>query len=309
MIVCLLVLLWSAVPAVACPGSAPLALQVLGSGGPELDDRRASSGYLVWLEGKATVLVDAGSGVALNFEKSGASYADLKAVLFTHFHVDHSVDFPSLVKGGYFGDRVGNLPVYGPAGNARMPAASDFLSLLIGEDGAFRYLSSYLAEGVPEDYKLEITDVPLAPQKIHRYPQDARLGLSAVPVHHGPLPAVAWRVDAGDYSVTFSGDMSNRYGTLADLAAGSDLLVAHNAVPEGATGAARSLHMPPSQIGRIAAAAKVGGVVLSHRMQRTLARGEQTKNRIREHYTGMLAFAEDLDCFAVRSGVVERAPD
>ena len=33
-------------------------LQVLGSGGPEVNDDRASSGYLIWHNGHARVLVD-----------------------------------------------------------------------------------------------------------------------------------------------------------------------------------------------------------------------------------------------------------
>lgn len=36
-------------------------VQVLGSGGPELSDGRASSSYLVWLDNKGVVLIDAGS--------------------------------------------------------------------------------------------------------------------------------------------------------------------------------------------------------------------------------------------------------
>jgi hypothetical protein len=36
-------------------------LQVLGSGGPELEDGRSSSAYVVWLDGKARVLVDRAS--------------------------------------------------------------------------------------------------------------------------------------------------------------------------------------------------------------------------------------------------------
>ena len=63
-----------------------VSLQVLGSGGPELNDKRASSSYLVWLDSKAVVMIDAGGGSSYNFEKSGAKFNDIKAVAFTHFH-------------------------------------------------------------------------------------------------------------------------------------------------------------------------------------------------------------------------------
>ena len=97
-------------------------------------------------------------------------------------------------------------------------------------------------------------------------------------------------------SVVFSGD-TNGEGHLAKLAAGADLLVAHNAVPETAQGTERSLHMPPSTIGRIAKNANVKQLVLSHRMQRTVGRESEALEQIRRHYTGPAVFANDLDCF------------
>ena len=177
-----------------CAADAQVRLQVLGSGGPELDDGRASSGYLVWRGNKAVVMVDAGSGTALNFEKSGARLPDLQAVVFTHFHVDHSVDFPSLVKASYFTARDADLLVYGPTGNALLPAATQFVKKLLGGNGAYPYLHSYLAPDEPEDYKIRVTDVPLQPGRIHRYTPAPGLQLEATPVQHGPLPALAWRV-------------------------------------------------------------------------------------------------------------------
>lgn len=49
----------SPVEAQSC-GSSGLAVQVLGSGGPELQDKRASTSYLIWDHGTARVIVDAG---------------------------------------------------------------------------------------------------------------------------------------------------------------------------------------------------------------------------------------------------------
>jgi ribonuclease BN (tRNA processing enzyme) len=80
----------------------------------------------------------------------------------------------------------------------------------------------------------------------------------------------------------------------------ADLFVAHNAVPEGATGVERRLHMPPSVIGTTAANAHVKQLVLSHRMLRTLGKEKQTQAEIRRRYAGPIAFANDLDCFPVK---------
>ena len=59
-----------------CNGSS-VKVQVLGSGGPELTADRASSGYLVWIDEKAKVLVDAGGGTGLRYSQSGAEWTDL----------------------------------------------------------------------------------------------------------------------------------------------------------------------------------------------------------------------------------------
>ena len=59
LVICVLVLL-SYTPLQAKPGCGAhgVWLQVLGSGGPELDDGRASSGYVIWRDGKARIIVD-----------------------------------------------------------------------------------------------------------------------------------------------------------------------------------------------------------------------------------------------------------
>lgn len=129
-------------------GSQGVAVQVLGSGGPELQDKRASSSYLVWEKGQARVLIDAGGGSALRFGESGAQMSQLDVLLFTHFHVDHSADFPALIFSSWFENRERPLPIYGPPGNDFMPSTTEFVSNLFGEKhGAYRYLSELLEPG------------------------------------------------------------------------------------------------------------------------------------------------------------------
>jgi ribonuclease BN (tRNA processing enzyme) len=277
-------------PACGATGSA---LQVLGSGGPEAADKRASSGYLIWQDARARLLIDAGGGVSLRFGEAGAAMRDLDAVVFTHFHADHASDFAALVKSSYFENRTRPLPVFGPPGNALMPGAVAFTDLLFGKSGAFRYLSD-LTDG-SGSYRLLPEDVR-ADGKLVRVGNIPALTLSATAVQHGPLPALAWRIETAGRVVVFSGDTSGK-GELVALARGADIFVAHNAVPEGTTGAAHALHMTPDDIGRIAAAAKVKKLVLSHRMLRTLGREAETTAAIRKHYAGPVAFADDLDCY------------
>lgn len=79
-------------------------VQILGSGGPEFS-ARASSGYIVWIDGKAKLLVDCGGGTFLRFSQSGAKFEDLDAILLTHNHIDHTADLNAFMKAGFFTER------------------------------------------------------------------------------------------------------------------------------------------------------------------------------------------------------------
>jgi ribonuclease BN (tRNA processing enzyme) len=265
-----------------------------------MQDKRASSSYLVWENGQARVLVDAGGGSALRFGESGAQMSQLDVLLFTHFHVDHSGDFPTLIFSSWFEDRKRPLPIYGPGGNDFMPSTTEFVADFFGDKrGAYRYLSELLEPGEDGSYKIQPHNVVAGATPVTAF-RSGDITASAVRVIHGGVPALAWRVEVGGKVVVFSGDTNGDGEGLGRLATNADLFIAHNAVPEGASGVERRLHMPPSVIGQIAADAKVKRLVLSHRMLRTLGKEEQTQAEIRKRYAGPVAFANDLDCFAVK---------
>ena len=293
-----MVLFWSvSAVAAACSGQG-VEVQALGSGGPETRDKRASSSYVIWMDGKSTILVDSGGGSALRFGQSGAQMNDLDMILFTHFHADHSADFPALIKSSFFENRTRPLPVYGPTGNKRFPATSEFIHALFDEKtGAFRYLYDFITPG-EASYLIQAHDVDAGKTDISTVYSDEGLEVSVVSVIHGPVPALAWRVDVAGKSIVFSGDTNGNGNTLQQLSQRADLLVAHNAVPEGTSGVARNLHMPPSVIGQIANASQIKQLVLSHRMMRTLGKEEETLRFIRNSFSGPVSFADDLDCYS-----------
>lgn len=268
-------------------------LQVLGSGGPELDDGRHSSGYLIWYKNKAKVLIDTGPGVSVAFGQSGAKFEDLQGILLTHLHVDHSADLPALIKGSYFTERSSNLPLLGPAANDLMPSTQDYLQRLLGDKGTFSYLNGYVNKRADADYKVMATNVPLVQGQTSDYALGGEITAKATFVHHGPVAAVAWRVELAGCSLVFSGDMSNKYNVLSAFAAQADILVASNAVPDNAQGTALNLHMTPSAIGQIAQRGQVKQVVLSHFMKRTLNIQPQTLGIIRQKYRGPVHLATD----------------
>lgn len=283
------------IPANADCGEKGVWLQVLGSGGPEIGDKRASSSYVIWHNGKAKILVDIGSGSMLHFEKSGAHVNDLDAVLLTHLHVDHSADLPALIKASFFTSRTQDLPIIGPSGNTLMPSTTTFVQTLFGPNGAYRYLSNYLDGS--DRYTILPKDINTESKQEQTVLKNNNAHIKAVPTHHGPIPAVAWQINIAGKKIVFSGDMNNDHHTLTHLARDADILVAHHAIPAGSKGVARNLHMPPGVIGGIAAQSNVKQLVLSHHMLRTLDQTSNSQTQIRQQYTGLLHFAEDLQCF------------
>ena len=274
-----------------------IALQVLGSGGPEMGDKRASSAYIVWVDGKSKVLIDFGGGASLRFEEVNAKISDLDVILLTHLHVDHTADIPALLKSAFFTRASGKLHIYGPEENNFMPSTEDFIERLFEDDkGAWQYLGDHL-DGSAR-LQLKAHDVDDSRKVVTIYKQ-GDISIEAVSVHHGPIPAVAYRVNVGNKSITFSGDMNGDYHTLEILAKGTSILVAHNAVPKGSTGVAARLHMTPNIIGQIAQKAQPKRVVLSHRMLRTLGREKETLAEIHKYYKGSVKFANDKSYYKV----------
>jgi ribonuclease BN (tRNA processing enzyme) len=265
-----------------------ISLTVLGSGGPEVGTR-ASTGYLLRIDGKARLLIDAGSGVMRRFGQSGARIESLEAVAFTHLHIDHCVDFPAFVKAGYFSDRRTPLPVIGPGGSGTFPSIEAFLEGLFGKRGVYRYMEDVLT---PESDSFEL--LPMRAERSMAFPS---FTLQSLPVRHGIVPALAYKILINGKRIVISGDTNDADGTLAAFARGSDLLIMHHAIPETGFEGARALHMTPSQIGKVSAESGAKLVILTHRMDRTIGKEAQSEAAIRRFYKGRLIFADDLTTF------------
>jgi len=155
-LIAILMLLTKAADASAQPCQANgVALQILGSNGPRIktNGASASASYLIWIDGRSRVLVDAGGGAFLRFAEAGGRFNDLALIAISHLHPDHVSDLPALL----WGDTVGQpfwasmlvpktpLPIAGPSGNADAPDFRSFLQQLFDQrSGAFRMLSARL---------------------------------------------------------------------------------------------------------------------------------------------------------------------
>ncbi|MBQ3301386.1 MAG: MBL fold metallo-hydrolase [Eggerthellaceae bacterium] len=282
----------------AC-GTDGVAVQILGSGGPSVVDQRASASNIVWVDGRARVLVDAGGGAFLRFAESSAKIEDLSLIAITHLHADHVADLPALVKSGYFSDRTRVLPISGPSGGNDFPSLSEFLNAEFSEPrGAFRYLSGSL-DGSDGFFKLEPRQVPANTKKPFEVFRDADLTVTAVSVPHGPVPALAYRVDVRGMHLVFSGDQNGSADSFWRLATNADLLIMAHAVPEDADPVARKVHATPSAIGLGAGQSRVKHMILTHLMARSLRTLDANIALIRKSYTGKLDIATDLACYPV----------
>ena len=281
-----------------CPPAEGVALQVLGSGGPIADDDRASTGYIVWVDGQSRLLVDAGGGTFLRFGEAGARFADLDFVGLSHFHTDHSADFPALLKSGNFSARERPLPVAGPGPGGPFPGLEAWLdSMLAAGSGAYGYLSGYL-DGSGRLVKLEQKEVAVDSARAVRV-LDGDITVDALPVPHGIVPALGFRVTVDGVSIVFASDQNGSSDAFVDFARGASVLVMHLPIPEDATGTALQLHARPSRVGRIAAAADADALVLSHFMARSLRDLDGNVAVVRGVYQGDVVLAEDLACMAV----------
>ena len=281
--------------AAMCPPGHGLTLQVLGSGGPVADDGRASSAYLVWNNGKARILVDAGGGSFLRFAQAQARFEDLDLIAISHFHTDHSTDLPALLKSGYFSSRARSLPISGPDGDDPFPGLEAFIaSILDPGRGSYAYLAGYL-DG--SDGLVELKLVPVTRQgRTVTVLDQSGLRVKAQGVPHGIVPTLAYRVEEGGQSIVFASDQNGGSSRFSDFARGASILVAHLAVSENATGAARKLHAPASVIGQMASQSEAKILVLSHFMSRSLKDLDNSLVKIRLQFSGNIILAEDLQC-------------
>jgi len=272
--------------------------QILGSGGAEITDQRGAASYLVWIDENARLLVDPGPGTALRFDEAGADFADLDAVVFTRLAAQTTSDLPALLEGSIGGDRDRLLPVFGPA-VADVDSTTAFVTRMVGAGGLYPELADFLTFRSRGGYKVSVRDVPATGNRRWSQYGTSNLSLAAIPVHHGAVPALAWRVEIRDFAIVFAGSFSNQKDVVARFAKDADALIAHHAIPEDARGSVREFHAIPSQLGRVAAQGDVRMLVLGHRTTRTTGRESVSRAAIEAHYQGPLVFANELECWGL----------
>jgi len=299
LLICTALYLAAPVLANSCGVDNGVVLQVLGSGGPIADDGRASSSYLIWVNGRARVLIDAGGGSFLRFAEAGADFRDLDFIGLSHFHADHSAGFPALMKSGNFAGRTALLTVSGPGARGVFPSLESFLKSMLGKNGgSFAYLGGYLdgTAGLPKLSPVQVDDGESAILRVF-VNDDTSIQVDALNVPHGVVPALAYRVTVADQTFVFASDQNGSNEDFVAFARDATMLVMHMPVPEDVSGVGRQLHAPPSVIGQIAHNANAKTLILSHFMQRSLRNLDENVNRVRSEFSGTIRVAADLACY------------
>jgi ribonuclease BN (tRNA processing enzyme) len=271
-------------------------LVLLGTkGGPSPSLAAAEPANLLVVDGEP-YLIDCGYGTILQLLKAGYSAAQLRAVFVTHHHFDHNADLGSVVMTAWLGGLNRSLGIVAPT-----PVKSIVASALAYSEPDMRFRMR--EEGrKPLAPLLDITEIA-APGVVY---QDARVKVSALLVDHWTVkPALAFRFETPDRVIVFSGDTAYD-PALADFAKGADILV-HEALLLSAlgTGGAKGAptmrehllrsHTATADVGRIAAAAGVKTLVLTHLVPDRLdIAASAWMAGVREHFQGEVVVGHDL---------------
>jgi ribonuclease BN (tRNA processing enzyme) len=276
----------------ASPRKPAMEVVVLGSGGPRAFGRAGSS-YIVVLEGRPRILVDAGPGAFLRIGELDLDLEGVDTVLLTHLHIDHSGDLAAFFNArALTSDGPITYRVFGPDGAGLFPKTSRFVDLLVGGNGAFAYQKTF---GAPESFAVRDLAIGLDSARTKIVDQDG-LVVEEIATHHGDCPSVAYRISYRGVSVVFSGDMdASALPNLVQLAKNADLLIFNCAVldPPGSPSQLYDLHTPPRKIGEAARDSGVKSLLLSHLAPDVEGQEGAVRKSISGAFRGPVRFATD----------------
>lgn len=239
-----------------------LSLTVLGCATPYPSKDNPCSGYLV-SHGDTRLWMDAGTGT-LGPLQQHTRLQDLDAIWISHLHADHSADLLTAYYALLFADVDRDpVPLYGPPGIADR-------------------LAGFLTNGPvrsPVEDAFTVTELHDGHETTI-----GSLRLTTRAVEHG-IPAFGVRIEAGQRSLTFSGDTAPCQ-SLTELAGNTDMLLCES---ESAQQTADQVHHTPEDAGETATGANAGRLIITH-VGRFLTPQEAVA-RARARYAGQIDYA------------------
>ena len=274
-------------------------LILLGTGGGPRPRTASSSPAQVVVANNSAYVVDCGNGVARQLVFAGVPLRSLRQVFITHHHSDHNADYGNLLLLSWTAGLRTPVDCWGPPPLARM--------------------TDLFFEMNAPDIDARIADegrVPLQPLvRVHELNQggvvmeDENVKVTATLVHHPPMiPSFAYRFDGADRSIVISGDTTPS-DNLVQLAQGADVLVHEALYPPAvdrlvggvpnASDLKRSImshHTSAEEAGRVASAARVKTLVLSHLIPADdpAVTDQMWIDAARLHFGGRIVVGKDL---------------
>ena len=268
-------------------------LILLGTaGGPTPKRTRAAPAQIIVI-GDRGYVIDCGNGVARQMQLAGV-FGTLRHVFITHHHSDHDADLGNLILLEWGTNLKTTVDVWGPPPLTRM---MDLFFEMNQPDLDVRERDEERPPLKPLVHTHELTHDGIVVK-------DDRAVVTCAEVPHPLVPrAFAYRFDCADRSIVISGDTAPS-DAIVKLAKGADVLV-HEAlyVPKapGEPGSplrkhVMNSHTPAEEAGRIATAAGVKTLVLSHLVpgEADVVTDEQWLSAARAHFSGRIVIGHDL---------------
>jgi len=271
---------------------------VLGTGTPNADPERSGPSVAVVVNNHA-YLVDCGPGVvrrAAAAEKNGFEAlkpTELKMVLITHLHSDHTLGYPDLIFSPWVLGRKEPIQAYGPHGLRGM---TRHIEKAWSEDIHVR--RSGLEHANASGYKVVVHEISTG--VVYR---DDNVTVTAFPVKHGIWKyAFGYRFETKDRRIVISGDTAPT-DEVVKMCDGCDLLLHEVYNPHGEELKEAhwkeyfgSFHTSPVELAEIARRARPKMLVIYHQVLEKLPESDLIEQFKRE-YSGNFVFAKDLGVY------------
>ncbi len=290
-----------AAPAARALSESRTRVVLLGAGTPNADPDRSGPSTAIVVDDRSYI-VDAGPGVvrrataaAAKHDLVGLRAPNLATVFLTHLHSDHTVGLPDLVFTPWVLEREEPLALFGPPGTEAMAAN---IGQAYSADVAIRLRG--LEPANAEGYRIDATDVE--PGLVF---EDDLVRVFAFAVPHATWEhAYGYRFETPDRTVVVSGDTGPALDVMVRACDGCDVLVheayaqvgweKRDAVWQRYHAAA---HTSGPELGRIAAAARPGLLVLTHQLLWLGATPEDLLAEVASEWGGPVVYGNDLDAF------------
>lgn len=281
-------------------------LVILGTkGGPSIlkDTRLPQS--TAFVKDEKVYLFDAGYGASLRLVQSNLPLKNLEAIFITHLHSDHVTDYPALLSNAWNSGLKHNLKVFGPVGTEEMTKG---VWQTFKRDIELRVED----EGKPDLRKMvTVTDIKEGPI----YNENG-VEVLALYVPHPPFnsdEAIAYKIKSNDKVIVITGDMIDNQ-PIIDFAKDADYLVSEVVLVSGVESLAKRIgngstlaqaiishHTTAEEVGKIAKAANVKNLILTHLVPADdpTITDEVWITEIRKHYQGPVVVAKDLMKFEI----------